>query len=164
MTSSLHVVGRDWLDQTISAIARLPSQIISTVEEWRERDMLQRELAELGKHGELDRVLADTGLARADIPTLIRNGPAAARQLDEMMERIGIDLAQCRGLSWMRTIEWQCVACSSRNECRRWLESGASDDGFHAFCPNAKLFEQARCGGKCRGILAELGRIEGQVL
>jgi uncharacterized protein YjiS (DUF1127 family) len=164
MTSPLQDVGGGWLDQAISAMAQLPSRIMSTVEEWRERDMIERELGELGAHGELDRVLADVGLARADIPALIKNGPAAARQLGEMMERIGIGAAHRSSLTRMRDIEWLCTICSSRRACRRWLASGASDDGFHAFCPNADMFEQARHGRKHGGVLAELIQLKGQLL
>jgi uncharacterized protein YjiS (DUF1127 family) len=145
MTSSLQDVGGGWLDQTISAMAGLPSRIMSSVEDWRERDMIERELGELGAHGELDRVLADVGLARADIPALIKNGPAAARQLGEMMERIGIGAAH-------------------RSSLIRMLASGASDDGFHSFCPSADMLEQARHVGKHGGVLAELIQLKGQLL
>src|SRR5258708_4828660 len=56
----------------------------------RERAALRRDLAELERVGELDRVLGDLGLSRGGIPLMMKNHPRSARLLAGMMARLGI--------------------------------------------------------------------------
>src|SRR5690242_7625506 len=52
-----------WMQRVAVALSRAGSRISTTVQAWRERRVLERELAQLHAHGEYDRVLADNGLS-----------------------------------------------------------------------------------------------------
>jgi hypothetical protein len=41
----------------------------------------------------------------------------------------------------LSAIESSCIACATSLECRRWLDSEATDGAYRAFCSNAALFE-----------------------
>jgi uncharacterized protein YjiS (DUF1127 family) len=53
----------------------------------RERAALRRELRQLEQSGELDATLADIGLSRGQLETLLASDPAAADLLPRMMRR-----------------------------------------------------------------------------
>src|SRR5713226_9274672 len=80
-----------WIARAISGIAELPSRIATAIEDWRERDILQREFAELGARGELDRVLEDAGMSRCDISVLLKNG-SVTRRTDHLVVRMAVIL------------------------------------------------------------------------
>ncbi len=122
-----------WIARAISGIAELPSRIVTAIEDWRERDILQREFAELGARGELDRVLEDAGMSRCDISILLKNGFVVRRQLGHMFERLGVNLDRRLPTVTMREIHWRCMRCDSRRRCQEWLTSGMSDNAFRGF-------------------------------
>ena len=140
MAQNLASPGTQLLARTVAYFVELPDRIASSVADWQERDMLQRELAELGAHGELDRILSDAHLSRSDLPVLLKNGPAARRQLSDMFEHLEIADGHRQPTALMREICWRCMRCETRKRCRQWLASGKSDDGFREFCPNAEEF------------------------
>lgn len=119
-----------------------------TIEAWRERSALGSELAELRQRGELERTLADSGIAPSETERLLHAHPGSARQLSEMMERLGIDrshLPLTNEISaTLREIEWNCGECADWRQCRAWLSSGVPKEGHLAFCPNAPALEQLR--------------------
>ena len=59
------------------------------IEGWRERSRLRYELDKLGQHGELQRVLTDSGIAASDVSRLMRAHPRTPQQLAGMMRRLG---------------------------------------------------------------------------
>src|SRR5579859_8206644 len=107
-----HVVSR-WLDQAAHAVTRLPSRLMLTLEDWREHSSLAGELDALAAHGELDRTLTEAGLSSSDVPRLLKGHPGAARQLPEMMRRVGIDPTRLPITPETREIEWRCTDCRS---------------------------------------------------
>jgi hypothetical protein len=164
-----------WLDQAVQALARLPSNFMLTIEDWRERSSLARELDGLAAHGELGRTLIEAGLSPSDVPRLLKGHPGAGRQLPEMMRRVGIDTAILPTTPEIREIEWRCTDCRSWRQCREWLASDDGDHGYRAFCPNATALERVRdrqelrragrdrpAGGRS-GILRELDAMRGQI-
>ncbi len=162
-------ISSHWLEQAFHALTRLPSRLMLTLEDWRERSSLAHEFDALAAHGELDRTLIEAGLSPSDVPRLLKGHPGAARQLPAMMRRVGIDSSQLPSTAALREIEWRCTECRSWRRCRAWLAAGGGGQGYRVFCPNAAELEQirdrsavARCGQS--GVLHELEAMRGQIL
>lgn len=80
--------------------------------------------------------------------------PAASeRRLVGMLKRVGLDSAiasssapdtviGCVIEASMQEIRKQCRACSTVDECERWLAD--KEDGDNSFCPNAKVLKALR--------------------
>lgn len=170
-----HAFGH-WLDQAVHAFARLPSRLMLTLEDWREKSSLAHEFDALAAHGELYRTLVEAGLSPNDVPRLLNGHPGAARQLPAMMRRVGIDASHLPITPETREIEWRCTECRSWRRCREWLASSENDHRYRKFCPNAAALEQLRDGQalrraerdhaapQCGGILRDLDAIRGQML
>jgi hypothetical protein len=109
----------------------------------RERNALRTELADLAARGELDRALADAGLTRAQVPTLVRSHPNACHLLARMMDELGIDAESVDEADSMHDAAWRCTTCTQKRICAAWLEH-PRDETWRAFCPNADTFEEAR--------------------
>ncbi len=167
-----------WIESATALFRRLPASIALAIEGWRERHALACEMARLRMQGDLERTLADSGVAPSDVPRLIRAHPGAARQFGDMAERVGIDrarlpLAPAIGAAF-RDMGLRCGDCTVWRHCRAWLDSGLLTDGYRDFCPNAEALEllrdQQRPAQPDRpqsppsGILAELGTSAGQYL
>jgi hypothetical protein len=131
-------------DQALRAFARLPSRLMLTIEDWRERSSLASELNALAAYGELDRTLLEAGLSPHDVPRLLKGNPGAARQLPEMMRHVGIDPSILPITPETREVEWRCTDCRSWRRCRDWLASSDADRGYREFCPNGSALEQMR--------------------
>jgi hypothetical protein len=109
----------------------------------RERNVLRTELAELAAKGELDRALADAGLTRSQVGTLIDNHPHACQLLGQMIERLGVDPVRLEAVESMREVSWRCTTCTEKQRCADWLADGRGE-GWYAFCPNAASFSAAK--------------------
>lgn len=103
------------------------------------RRQLRRELAFIEANGELDLILADAGLTRAQIDVLVAGSPDARRQLMAMLERLRI-AAKAVPAATMREMGWTCTTCTDKRRCREWL-AGGEEGEFRAFCPNAALLD-----------------------
>jgi hypothetical protein len=167
-----------WLDNAVLAVSRLPSCLMLAVEEWRGHFQLECELADLAAHGALDRALADVGLSQSEIPRLLKGHPGAVRRLTEVMRRAGINAADLAHDQALKEIEWRCIECRSWRQCRAWLASNETGDGYRAFCPNLNAFDEIRRERVSRqseerrphsadtrggGILNELETLKGQL-
>jgi hypothetical protein len=75
---------------------------------------------------------------------------ASERRMISMMERIGLDPAiasggepgsvlECVIEASMKEIRKRCQACSTVDECKRWL--AGKEAGDNTFCPNAEVFK-----------------------
>ena len=133
-----------WTRKALAPIAAVTDWILITIEGWRERFRLRRELDDLRLHGELERTLADSLISPLDIPRLMRVHPGTSRQLADMMRRQGIDRAALPRMPRLRDIEWRCGACKDWRKCRSWLASRDAPDNYRAFCPNAEAFDELR--------------------
>jgi hypothetical protein len=132
------------LDLALHALTRLPSRLLLTIEDWRKRSSLANELDALAAYGELDRTLLEAGLSPHDVPRLLKGHPGAARQLPEMMRRVGIDPTLLPITPKTREIEWRCTDCRSWRRCRDWLDSSDGDHEYLAFCPNGAALDDIR--------------------
>jgi hypothetical protein len=160
---------RGWVRKAFASITQLPDWILLTVDGWRERSQLRRELDNLRQQGELDRTLLDSGIAPSDVSRLMGAHPRTPQQLANMMQRLGVDRAALPHspsvADALRMMEWQCGECLDWRQCRAWLASGNVPGSYRAFCPNAETLDQLRCSettasgssfGKPCGIIAEL--------
>lgn len=137
-----------WLSRAAVAASRFSSRILLAVEGVHERSVLEHELVRLDAQGDLERVLSDAGMSRSEMSRLINGHPGASGQLAEMMGRVGADRtdlhATAAARSALRAVERECTSCDSWRECRGWLASHATDNGYRAFCPNAETLEEMR--------------------
>ena len=102
-------------------------------------------IEELERKGELPGLLEAVGLTRNQLRAFEISPLASAELLSGMLERIGlagIDIR--REATASEAPELRCRACGEWSQCRRWLESGAKDDGYREFCPNAALLDRLR--------------------
>jgi hypothetical protein len=82
---------------------------------------------------------------------MLRRVNAQARQMDEVMERLGIDLLAAvrrgRGALFAEA-RLNCIHCSSALQCRLWLDASSVLREAPVFCPNANFFRQFGTGGR----------------
>jgi hypothetical protein len=174
MADSFPSSARGWARKAFASITQLPDWILLTVDGWRERSQLRRELDNLRQHGELDRTLLDSGIAPSDVSRLMRAHPRTPQQLAAMMQRLGIDRAALPRspavAEALRAMEWRCGECADWRKCRTWLASRDAPGSYRAFCSNAEKLDELRCsettgsGSSLRkpyGILAELEAAKG---
>jgi hypothetical protein len=103
------------------------------------RRQLRREFAVIDSNGELDAILADAGLTRAQIDVLVAGSPDARRQLMAMLDRLGI-VTKAVPAATMREMGWTCTTCTDKKRCRKWLADGEEGE-FRVFCPNAAVLD-----------------------
>jgi uncharacterized protein YjiS (DUF1127 family) len=112
------------------------------------RRELRGELAALG-NGDLDRVLADIGLTRDEMSTLITNAPRSRMLMQSMLRRLGLEKrVALLSPQLIRGIERRCATCGNQRDCRRWIEKGGPADAYRHFCPNAEAFDAVQRGGR----------------
>lgn len=120
------------------AIARIDARL---------RDELRYELKCLDEAGELDGALANVGLSRAAIPSLLKNYPGCMRRFTAMTRRLGVGADRPPslkgGLAALFGQRLRCLYCAERRTCERWLASDATE-GNRDFCPNANSFERMK--------------------
>jgi uncharacterized protein YjiS (DUF1127 family) len=116
------------------------ASLATKLRDWRERRRLVAELDEMAATGELEPLLADAGLSRAQIPTLLKSASGARRLLEAMAARLGVDL-DAMPATLRRDVEWTCASCGEQRQCRRWLARSRTA-GYAAFCPNTPAFRR----------------------
>jgi hypothetical protein len=65
----------------------------------------------------------------------------------ELLDRIGIEVERAPETivtDELRAALRLCVKCRHNRRCQRWLRGERPADDYHAFCPNAALFDQLR--------------------
>ena len=117
--------------------------------EARSRAALRGELSRLEEAGELDLVLSDLGVSRAELPALAQNHPGSARRLAGMLHRLGIRvLPEAQSSPELRAIQRTCLLCGATGECERWLRSSRPTSLARNFCPNSPAFDALVIEGK----------------
>lgn len=120
-------------DRIVRQLSATVVGAVDALETQHRRRALERQLSALD-----DRAISDIGIAREQIPAIAAAYPGAPQLLRRMMERLGVAPAPLlRDATLRRAMEWNCVACSSRAQCRRWLKSARPAAGYRSFCPNA---------------------------
>ncbi len=107
--------------------------------EWR----LKHHLSRLSDR-EVDLALADAGLSRGDLSTVLRAGNARHGLMTRTMAHFGVDPKAAALRYWraFRDAERVCAHCTNVKRCRRWHDWGVSNDAPRMFCPNARLFDE----------------------
>jgi uncharacterized protein YjiS (DUF1127 family) len=120
-------------DRVVRQLAATIAGAVDALEVQHRQSALERQLNALD-----DRAIADVGIAREQIPAIASAYPGAPQLLRRMMEHLGIAPAPLlRDSALRREMEWNCVACSNRSQCRRWLKAAKPADAYRSFCPNA---------------------------
>jgi len=126
-----------WRSAWLRGLARL-SQSLS---DFFARNALRAELVDLARRGALDVTLEDMGITRAEMDRVVRSYPEAGRLRGAMTKRLGIDIGALEPRT-RYALEQTCALCIAHRRCSRWLaRPGSAADGYHAFCPNASLFD-----------------------
>lgn len=127
------------LEKIIAVLRRLAESLTG----WCAENRLRMELGRLGP-GELDRVLADAGLSRRDLPSGLGERRGSRPLMARMLAHFGVrqDRVAVRYQGALRDAERVCNHCGATARCRRWLNRGATDDAPRLFCPNAELFDE----------------------
>lgn len=116
--------------------ARCAHKVLNQIAIWHDRRMMAEELEGLD-----DRTLGELGLARDQIPLVVRAYPTATKQFMQMLARLGLDTKEAPLDPATRGDLYRvCTMCSKRRRCRRWLASAKDAEGYPAFCPNAWMF------------------------
>lgn len=117
------------------------------------RHVLRRELADYELNSDFDLALADVGLTRAQLQPVIKGHPEAARLLETMAERLGVEQEYTKDPIILREMQLTCSLCAAHSRCRHWLRAERTD-GYQNFCPNADLLNFLR-HRKAMGVAAK---------
>jgi hypothetical protein len=123
-------------------LGHLFSRFVRALDDWRERDRLRGELDLLERTGQLDDVLGEVGLTRAQIPDLMAARPGTAERLARMMAQAGVDQATLRAAGGAVDAAWRCQRCQHTEECETWLADRHAAGELPDFCPNKSTFEE----------------------
>jgi hypothetical protein len=107
-------------------------------------------LDECERTGQLEVLMELTGATREQLRATELSPLAALGLFQRMMQRLGIDPQQAADHPVeLNEAQWRCRLCREWRDCRHWLDSGAPDERYRAFCGNAELFERigAALGG-----------------
>jgi uncharacterized protein YjiS (DUF1127 family) len=134
-------------DRVVRGLSATIAGVVEAIEDQRRRCLLERQLNALD-----DRAIADIGIARDQIPAIASAVPDAPQLLSRMMERLGVapELLR-RDAGLRRELQWNCVACPSRRQCRRWLKSPQPADAYRSFCPNAARLDRLPAAAVANG-------------
>ena len=116
---------------------------LAAIDAIRERHRMRHELDVLAEDGDLDRVLAEAQLTRADIEPMIANLPASGHLLADMAARLRVEDELHHDRLAERVMGRVCTVCNEQRRCRHWLASGATQ-GYTDFCPNAEALDEMR--------------------
>jgi hypothetical protein len=120
-------------DRVVRGFSTAVAGTVDAIEAQRGRCALEQQLNALD-----DRGMADIGIAREQVPAIASAYPDAPQLLRRMTDRIGVASEPLlRDARLRRELEWNCVACANRSQCRRLLKAAKPADAYRAFCPNA---------------------------
>lgn len=119
-------------------------RLIQKIYDRRERVRLRREFDDLEACGVLDEVLAEAGLSRSDLPTVLRGHPRSGRRHAAMKRWIGVDSKPSTSRSELRDAELSCIRCGRWRECEHWFALPADERPVPTFCPNISAFRRIR--------------------
>mgnify|MGYP000704721661 CR=1 FL=1 len=138
-------------DNQRSGMSGFWRRAVDYVRDRRQALWTMRELEALDRN-EATRILAEAGLARADVREAVSRPFAFEDLMSKGMDSIGIDAHDfaVRKGDWYRSLEHTCAKCQVRGRCRRVIACSQFAERFHEFCPNSEDFDQilaAKSGG-----------------
>lgn len=123
-------------------LARFAARLKQTISDISRRQDFRHEIDDLERRGALDPLLADLGLNRAELDSMVEGFPQSDRLLAAMAQRLGVNLEKLEGADRFE-LGRTCSLCVSHRRCRRWL-SAEPNSGLAEFCPNRAFFEELR--------------------
>lgn len=113
-------------------------------------DWVNDHRAKLGANGfgqcspdEVARIAADMGMSSRQLSEIVRQGPHAADQLQQMLIALKVDpkhVADSEPLV-MRDLQRLCSTCGCKTRCAHELDVGTAAEHFDEFCPNAMTLD-----------------------
>jgi hypothetical protein len=88
---------------------------------------------------EVMRMAKDIGVTPSQLQEIVRKGPKSANLLKRMLVALHVDpqiIADMDPLV-MREMQWLCITCGNKNQCKHELAKGTATERFQEFCPNA---------------------------
>ncbi len=118
-------------------------RIRKSLRRWWAAQRLSTELVYLPDE-ELNRLLADAGLARGDLFSGRPNNPRDRRRMAKMLVHFGVDPHEATPRYWgaLKDAERVCTHCTQKKRCDRWHDWGVRNNAPLIFCPNARLFDE----------------------
>ncbi len=120
------------------------SRLAQALRDRRARAKQWREFDDLAGCGVLDDVLAEAGLSRADLPTVMRAHPQSGRRHAEMRRWTGVEAKPLPSAVESRDAQLRCIRCTAWRECEHWLALPADERPVPTFCPNIDTFRRMR--------------------
>jgi hypothetical protein len=121
--------------------------VAEAVADWvkRYRDAIARE-KELSKIDptEVAAIAKDIGITTVQLHTLVNKGPEATESLKKLLTALGVDPKKLEEVDprIARDMQWLCLNCSNKNQCKHELSSGTAAQTFRTFCPNAIALDE----------------------
>lgn len=121
--------------------ALLQDRISKVGQWWQTRLENYRDLAALQamSEREIEELSGEMGLSRAALEALVRAGPHAADEMEQMMAAMDLDgaAAQAAYPAMFRDMKVTCATCGDKSTCRHLLADGTAPALASTFCPNA---------------------------
>ena len=115
---------------------------------WSERRHAREERSQLGALSAADiaEIAADCGFSTETLLSLVRAGPHATDEMNEMMQALSIDAdaVESTHTRLFREMQVVCAQCGAKATCRRDLDKGTAKDTFAGYCNNAQSLNALR--------------------
>jgi uncharacterized protein YjiS (DUF1127 family) len=123
--------------------------VISTlVAWWRDRHETNRQLDELAQLSpeDLAEVAADCGVSTYDLVTIIKAGPHAADEMQQMLRALNVDAAAVEDANrrLYQDMMATCAECRDKARCRRDLANGKAAENYTHYCANSQAINELR--------------------
>jgi len=115
---------------------------------WAERRHVREELSQLStlSSDEIAEIAADCGFSTETLLSLVRAGPHASDEMNEMMQALGVDAdaVQANQPELFREMQVVCSQCGKKGTCRQHLDQGTAKETFAGYCNNAQSLSELR--------------------
>jgi len=123
---------------------------------WAERRHVREELSQLStlSSDEIAGIAADCGFSSETLLSLVRAGPHASDEMNEMMHALSIDpdAVQTNHPQLFREMQVLCAQCGAKGTCRQHLDHDTAKETFAEYCNNAQSLTELQTAS---GVLAD---------
>ena len=113
---------------------------------WAERRRIREELSQLStlSSAEIAEIAADCGFSAETLLSLVRAGPHASDEMNEMMHALSIDPDAVRSNhpQLFREMQVLCGQCGAKGTCRQHLDQDTAKEAFAEYCNNAQSLNE----------------------
>jgi len=133
---------------TASFAPHSPSIIATLSAWWRKRAEANRQLDEISQLSaeDLAEVAADCGVSTHDLVTIIKAGPHAADEMQQMLRALNVDPAAVEDTDrhLYHDMVATCADCRDKARCRRDLADGRAAENYTHYCANSQTINELR--------------------